>query len=337
VIGTFASCIGCLGQPIQVGDVSSELQGVQQGVDRAGVFSPSEAKAIKSAYGTTFTGVYIGGPCNGGSGWTAATVTDIYNATQWGFLPTYVGQQSAAICGAATLTHAQGVADGQSALNIMKAFMWVPGYHIPIALDLEAGAFAADNAGALAYTAGFAETVGSHYDVYVYSSGLALNAMATANTPIAGAWTAHWLHTNGGYMGGLSPSQVPGLSSTWTSRPGAWQYNSGPSVAGGVDYDVADFTLAPPPGQIPQIQPDLGPSGSTDMAGGNGADMAGGLGADMGSAPANDLAAKRDGSTGTGGHYGCAIGGPSTPASWTQALSAALLLLLLVSRRRRCA
>src|SRR5436305_11338585 len=85
---------------------------VQRGTDRASAFSVAEATNLKTNHGVKWTGVYIGGPCSAGSGWTKAQVTAIANATGWTFMPTYVGQQSSAICGAHTLTQAQGTADG---------------------------------------------------------------------------------------------------------------------------------------------------------------------------------------------------------------------------------
>jgi hypothetical protein len=82
-------------------DLSTETDdatvSVQRGTDRASAFSVAEATNLKTNHGVKWTGVYIGGPCSAGSGWTKAQVTAIANATGWTFMPTYVGQQSSAI------------------------------------------------------------------------------------------------------------------------------------------------------------------------------------------------------------------------------------------------
>src|SRR6478609_8813892 len=83
---------GCLGAQVDgVTGFEQALGVVQQGVDRAGAFSAAEATKLKSSYGLTWTGVYLGGPCSAGYGWNVNSVNAIYNATKWGFLPIYVG------------------------------------------------------------------------------------------------------------------------------------------------------------------------------------------------------------------------------------------------------
>src|SRR5262245_32694327 len=47
---------------------------VLRGVDRAGVFTTREARVLKNDHGVRWTGVYIGGPCSGGFGWTKSRV-----------------------------------------------------------------------------------------------------------------------------------------------------------------------------------------------------------------------------------------------------------------------
>ncbi len=345
-------CAGCVGAP-PVGDGEAEITatGVQQGVDRAGAFSPTEAKSLKSAYGIAWTGVYIGGPCSAGSGWTEASVTAIYDATGWGFLPIYVGQQASSICGASNLTEAQGVTDGNQAIALMKSFKWDPGYHYPVALDFEAGSYANPSA-ADAYVKGWSSTVSAGgYDVIVYSSVTALNGFAAAKLPITGAWPAYWLTTNGGFQSGLKPSQVPGLSSTWTSKPGAWQYNSGPSVVGGVDYDVADFAMAPKPGTVPPADmahasdQDMAHAGAHDLGGEH--DLGGGedLGGAGGSGGGGEGGSGGGGATGgggagggggMGGSGGCALSGAGAQGQGATLFALGLLMLALrVGRRSR--
>src|ERR1041385_6105221 len=70
---------------------------VLRGTDRAIVLTTTQAKRLKNDHGVRWTGVYIGGPCNGGSGWTKSRVTAISQATHWRFMPIYVGQQSSSI------------------------------------------------------------------------------------------------------------------------------------------------------------------------------------------------------------------------------------------------
>src|SRR5262249_2520988 len=110
---------------------------VLRGVDRASVLSTHEARILHDKHGVKWTGVYIGGACNGGSGWTKSRVAAIAHATGWKFMPIYVGQQTSSICGAHTLTFARGHADGAAAAARMKAFGWLPNRDIPVALDVE--------------------------------------------------------------------------------------------------------------------------------------------------------------------------------------------------------
>ena len=114
---------------------------VQRGVDRASALSVHEAKILRNDHGVKWTGVYIGGPCNGGSGWTKSLVVAIAKATGWHFMPIYVGQQASSICGAHTLSYARGHSDGLAAVDRMRAFGWQPHRDIPVALDVEAGTY----------------------------------------------------------------------------------------------------------------------------------------------------------------------------------------------------
>jgi hypothetical protein len=345
-----ATMTGCLAQPTDLALESASAPAVQQGVDRAGAFSTSEAMSLKSAYGISFTGVYIGGPCSAGSGWTTSGVKALADAVGWRFLPIFVGQQSSSICGRATLTEAQGITDGKSALSLMAGFEWAPDDHIPVALDLEAGSYSDSPSGAISYVKGFADTVSAGgYDVYVYSSVTALNVLAGQKLPITGAWPAYWLSNNGGFKSGLSPSQVPGLSSTWTSRAGAWQYNSGSSVVGGVDYDVADFPLAPKPGDtLPK--PDAGgaPTDAGHHPGDAGARPADGSVSpvdagervDAGAADLSEPSAPGPGTTGAQSVSGCTLAGrgadsPAASAALLVGLAALCLGVRTRSRARR--
>src|ERR1700744_718377 len=68
-----------------------------RGADRAEEISAREAKTLLNDHGVKYLGVYIGGPCDGGSGWSKAGVVAISHATGWKFAPTYVGQQTSSI------------------------------------------------------------------------------------------------------------------------------------------------------------------------------------------------------------------------------------------------
>src|ERR1043165_4172303 len=70
---------------------------VMRGVDRATAFSLNEAKTLANDHGVKWTGVYIGGPCNAGSGWTKSLVASLHTNHSWLFMPVFVGQQSPTI------------------------------------------------------------------------------------------------------------------------------------------------------------------------------------------------------------------------------------------------
>ncbi len=217
------------------------------GVDRAGVFSTTEAQNLKSQYGVQWTGAYVGGPCNGGSGWTASAITAIYNATGWKFMPIYVGQ-TANVCGAATFTSAQGTTDGNDAVTIMGQYNWAPNGGIPICLDYEA-----QNPSTTSYVSAWIAAVhGGGYKAYVYSNPSNLNAFSSAGVAMDGIWVADWYYSS--FQSGISPYSVTGVNG-FTSGDRAWQYASDNTV--GVDWDTADITLAPAPGQINAPSPTL--------------------------------------------------------------------------------
>jgi hypothetical protein len=237
---------GCFMAPNGVPDSCNPKPGsisIQRGIDRAGVLSPGEATSYKNAHNATWSGVYMGGPCNGGSGWTRAAVTAIYNATQWSFMPIYVGQQSPAICGASTLTYASGHSDGTAAAGLMGQFNWGPNKKIPVALDLEAGTYSFSPSGATSYVHGWVDAVHSAgYLAYVYSSPAALDAMT--GLPIDGVWVANWYYTD--FANVLPSDSRTGLGSNYPNHQRAWQYSGCQTCA--VDWDVSDLLLAPAPG-----------------------------------------------------------------------------------------
>ena len=221
---------------------------VQRGVDRAGVFSTAEATTLASGYGVTWSGAYIGGACNGGSGWTPDRLTALNAAAGWSFLPIYVGHQSSAICGASTLGYAAGSGDGNDAAAIMGSYAWAPNTMVPVALDVEAGTYSADAAGTVAYVRGWLDAVhAAGYLAYVYSSPTALDAFAAMGLPIDGAWAASYFYSG---FADVSPSDLTQLGGNFTNHDRAWQYagNIAVSGAGRVDCNTSDLLLAPPPG-----------------------------------------------------------------------------------------
>jgi len=220
---------------------------VLRGVDRASVFSLTEAQGLNTNHGVKWTGVYIGGPCNGGSGWTKSIVTMLNSQLGWAFMPIYVGQQSPSICGASTLTAAQGTIDGNAAAGHMASFGWQPNNNIPVCLDLEAGSYSYSPSGSLAYAKAWRDAVrAAGYLAYLYSNPTALDALYDANVKFDGAWPASWFYSQ---FTAVAPEDLTQLGSRYTNKNRAWQYgNFNVSGAGNVDGDSSDLLLAPAPG-----------------------------------------------------------------------------------------
>jgi hypothetical protein len=239
------------------GDSTSDVDGgvdaptppmitVLRGVDRASVFSLAEAQVLKNNHAVKWTGVYIGGPCNGGSGWTKALVSQFASQLDWTFMPTYVGQQSAAICGAHTLTAAQGTADAAATVSRMMTFGWQPNRDIPVALDLEAGTYAANASGSTAYAKAWRDAVrAAGYKAYIYSNPTGINGMFDAGVKFDGAWAASYFYTS---FAAVKPEDLTQLGGRYTNQNRAWQYgNFNVSGAGNVDGDTSHLLLAPAP------------------------------------------------------------------------------------------
>jgi hypothetical protein len=227
---------------IQAGTIS-----ILRGTDRAGAFSNTEAATLANSHGVKWTGVYIGGACSAGSGWTKSRVTAIANAVHWTFMPIYVGQQSAAICGAHTLTTARGTSDGQDAANIMSTFGWDPHKQIPVSLDLEGGTYLADPAGSTNYVKGWVNAVhAAGYLAYVYSSPAAVNHFG-AGLGIDGVWIASYFYSG---FANVTPADLSQIGSLFSNHNRAWQYAGDIPIAGvgGVDCNTSDLLLAPAPG-----------------------------------------------------------------------------------------
>lgn len=249
-LGALVFVAACGGAPGSDGSdavsASSDLHvgPAAQGLDNAGVLSVSDAVYYKSHYGISWTGAYIGGPCNGGSGWTPSALTAINRATGWQFMPIYVGQNGPGIGCPTNLSSGQGDADGRDAVAIMKSYGWAPHANVPVCLDVEAETYGGDPGGTTAYARAWVDAVhAAGYLAYVYGNRDTLIAFAHDGLGLDGAWVANWI--SGGFVGGLSPYSDSSLpNSMYPNR--AWQYAS---VNNGVDYDTANLLLAPAPGQ----------------------------------------------------------------------------------------
>jgi len=221
---------------------------VMRGVDRASAFSITEATTLKTNHGVEWTGVYIGGPCSAGSGWTKSGLTTMASQLGWVFMPIYVGQQSPSICGASNLSASRGTSDGNDAVAQMGAFGWEPNRKIPVCLDLEAGSYSNNPSGAMAYARAWRDAVrGAGYLAYLYSNPTAINALYDASIVFDGAWPASWFYTS---FANVSPSDLTQLGTRYTHQNRAWQYAGAFAVsgAGSVDGDTSDLLLAPAPG-----------------------------------------------------------------------------------------
>jgi hypothetical protein len=222
---------------------------ILEGVDRAGAFSTTEAAYLKTTYNVMWTGVYIGGACSAGSGWSKSVLTALNASTGWSFLPIWVGQQASSICGRDTLTAAQGTTDGAATAAEMQVYGWAPDLDIPVVLDLEGGTYSASASEAQAYAQAWRDAVqAGGYLAYLYSSSTAIDAFDDAGVAFDGVWPADWLYT--AFDSNATPADVTTLGSRYPGQTRAWQYagNVTTSGAGGVDSDVSDLLLAPAPG-----------------------------------------------------------------------------------------
>jgi len=226
-----------------------ELQrrGPMRGVDRAGAFTVHEARRLANQHDVLWTGVYIGGACSAGSGWTKGTLVAIAKATGWRFMPIWVGQQTSNICRHHTLTYARGLADGKAAATRMRAYGWRPDRDIPLALDVEGGTYAGGPHGSTAYVRGWVKSVhAAGYLAYVYSSELGIEHFHDANLHVDAGWVASW------YFHGFhsaDPATLQ-LGQRYRHHDRAWQYAGDFPVtgAGSIDANTADLLLAPRPG-----------------------------------------------------------------------------------------
>ncbi|HUJ61265.1 MAG TPA: glycoside hydrolase domain-containing protein [Kofleriaceae bacterium] len=228
-------------------DTAAQIS-IQRGTDRASVFSAQEASVL-AAQGVQWTGVYIGGPCSGGSGWSRAAVEALASSVHWQFMPIFVGQQAPSICGASEMSYARGQDDGAATAQQMAAFGWAPRGNIPVALDLEAGTYFNDPAGSTSYVHGWIDAVhASGYLAYVYSGPAAIVHYADAGLAMDAVWVASYFY-NG--FANVTPYDLSQIGTRFSASNRAWQYAGDFAVAGAgrVDADVSDLLLAPAPGR----------------------------------------------------------------------------------------
>lgn len=219
-----------------------------RGADRASEISVDEAKTLMNDHGVKYFGVYIGGPCNGGSGWTKAGVTAISHATGWKFAPIYVGQQTSSICGAHDLTATRGKADAKAAAADMKKFGWEPKQDIPVFLDLEAGTYFDHPTASTAYVRAWVNEIHAQgYRADVYSTPFGLNTFHDAKVKIDGVWAASYFYKG---FASVVPADLDQMGGRFRHRNRSWQYAGDFDVAhvGDVDGDTANMLLAPKPG-----------------------------------------------------------------------------------------
>jgi hypothetical protein len=221
---------------------------VQRGADRAGEFSVREARILAGDHGVKWSGVYIGGACNGGFGWSKRGVTALARATHWKFMPIWVGQQTSSICHAHSLTYAQGTADGRAAAHRMATFGWNAHRGIPVVLDVEAGTYENHPKASTSYLHGWVRAVhAAGYKAYVYSSPFGVSHYHDANIGVDAAWVASFFYSSFHH---LAPGDLHQIGSRYTHHNRAWQYAGDFNVAGvgRVDASTSNLVLAPAPG-----------------------------------------------------------------------------------------
>jgi hypothetical protein len=249
-----ALALGC-GAPVDGESTSNQTESetvtVRRGVDSAGAFSASDAKILRKDYGVTWTGVYIGGKCSGGFGWSRSVVTAIANAAGFEFMPTYVGQEAPQSCNLVkpVLTQAQGVADAHDTATKMAEFGWGAKKNIPVSLDIEQDTFEYSAAGTAAYVRGWVNEIRSlGYLPYVYANPDTVNYLVGQKIDIAGVWVASYFY-NG--FANVTPADLHQIGSNFSHHDRAWQYAGGvylSSIGTHVDCDTSDLLLAPAPG-----------------------------------------------------------------------------------------
>ncbi len=248
-----AACSGAPAEDPTGQTESASSVATLRGVDSASAFSDEAAKKLKDDHGVRWTGVYIGGPCSAGSGWSRDRVKSIYQTTHWSFLPIFVGQEASSICGAHDLSEARGRADGAETASAMKDFGWAENHGIPVVLDVEEGTYADHPDDTVAYVRGWVDRVKAEgYKPYVYTSPTATNAFARDKLGIDAIWVASDFFAGFENVTPYSRDLENQVGNNFHDHNRAWQYaGAAPPVyidgVGYVDCDVADMPLAPAP------------------------------------------------------------------------------------------
>jgi hypothetical protein len=141
----------------------------------------------------------------------------------------------------AALQHADPVAEAKHAIAELHTIRGRAGGVVSLALDIEAGVWAADPAGVLRYFASFVHEVGAlDRDVQVmpYSSPSCLIGLGQHDR-IPHVWAASWLSSTK-WPTVIAP---PGLGSAWAGNR-AWQYHGDTRAFGfNVDLSVVGGTI----------------------------------------------------------------------------------------------
>jgi hypothetical protein len=251
-----AACAADLSSPDETttSDDATVRVRIERGVDRASVLSVREARILHIDHGVRWTGVYIGGACNGGSGWTKAAVENIHHATGWQFMPIWVGQQSPSICGAHALNYWRGKSDGAEAAHRMHQMGWGANRDIPVALDVEAGTYFYSPGGSTSYVRGWVRAVrAAGYRPYVYGSPYGINHFHDAGVRIDGVWAASYFYSG---FRAVKPGDLTQMGSRYRHHNRAWQYagNFYVSGVGDVDANTSNLLLAPAPGGTNRVK-----------------------------------------------------------------------------------
>lgn len=217
------------------------------GVDRAGAISVAEARILKDLHGVSWCGCYLGGPRNGGYGWTRSVLDGLGEAVGWRFLPIYVGRNLPWDAPAA-LNVAIGQADAEDCLKILAGYGWPAGQNVPVCLDVE---YDTVQVPWLDYGVRWANVIrdGGYYPV-IYAPPGALNDYGRVSQGATGCW-ATWWYADGRLRPGLSTGSVPGLRAFTGANERAWQYTGGTylnGLSGDFDLNASDLNLAKHPG-----------------------------------------------------------------------------------------
>lgn len=229
---------------------------METGLDTAYAPTPTQAVAMLKAVKGTWWLVYIGGPRNGGHGWSPTYVKTLVELGVKKFLPCFVGRQYVPSLGLYDVMNAGlGASDGAETARIMASYGFAKGS--PVGLDVEYDTATRLTEDAVAYADGWCKTVkDAGYNPGVYAPLSFLQRLSRETNRPKWAFAAFW--TSQAVKAGLDPATIPGLPDEAYRGARVWQYGGNTSVLGtSTDLDVADIPLAYGPGVEPP------PHGST--------------------------------------------------------------------------